>query len=58
MSISECLEDYESKHGKSSKKKPQVQDESVLRKNENIKKLFVHHDKSNEEKSKEEFKND
>lgn len=37
MSISECLKDYESKHGKSSKKKPQVQDESVLRKNENIK---------------------
>lgn len=52
MSIFECLKDYESKHGKLRKKKPQVQDESVLRKNENIKKIFVHYDNSNEEKSK------
>ena len=56
MSIFECLKDYESKHGKLRKKKPQVQDESVLRKNENIKKIFVHYDNSNEEKSKEESK--
>ena len=56
MSIFECLKDYESKNGKLSKKNPQIQDESVLRKNENIKKLFVHYDNSNEEKSKEESK--
>ena len=53
MSIFECLKDYESKHGKLSKKNPQVQDESVLReRNKMFKKMLCHHDNSNEEKSK------
>lgn len=57
MSISECLEDYKNKHSKLTKKNLQVQN-IILAKKEMFKKDFRHYDNSNEEKSKEEFKND
>lgn len=51
MSIFECLKDYESKHGKLSKKNPQSQDNPELQENIIWKKLCIEYN-SNEEKSK------
>lgn len=51
MSIFECLKDYESKHGKLSKKNPQTQGNTELQENIIWKKLYLDYI-SNEEKSK------
>lgn len=57
MSIFECLKDYERKHGKLSKKNSQSQDNPELQEFIIWKKLYSDYI-SDEEKSKEEFKND
>lgn len=57
MSIFECLKDYERKHGKLIKKNSQSQDNPELQEFIIWKKLYSDYI-SDEEKSKEEFKND